>query len=195
MTTKNADAALANADSHTTYASGMCLQFVRGPCWGVGSFYVSAIDAWHGARHQHPGDRYPPQSAPLFFEGGQYGHAVIARGNDDRMRSTDCTSTGMVSNAAIGWIESHWGYRYLGWTEDLNGVDLPLEGSDMELTDPIAEWSPDDGGGGQTTVGKTLNQARGYAEDAYQRVKKLQDDVDRLENKVDKILNRIGGGG
>lgn len=193
MTAKNPDEALNNADAYTGYEPGYCLQYVRGPCWEVGSFYPSAIDAWHGARHQHPGDRKPPKGAPLMFEGGQYGHVVIARGNPPRMRSTDCTHTGQVSDEDIDWIETHWGYRYLGWVEDLNGVDLPLgTEDDMELTDPIAQWSPDEGQGDTTTVGKTLNQARGYAEDGYQRVKKLQDQVDRLEGKVDKLLNRIG---
>lgn len=74
---------------------------------------------------------------------------------------------------------------------------LPSGGSgatgddEMELEDTIHEWSPDDGDTGDTTVGKTLNQARGYAEDGYQRVKKLQNDVDELRAVVDKIWDAI----
>lgn len=58
------------------------------------------------------------------------------------------------------------------------------EDDDMNLNDDITEWSPDEGSTGDTTVGKTLNQARGYAEDAYERIRKLED-------KIDKILNAV----
>jgi murein DD-endopeptidase MepM/ murein hydrolase activator NlpD len=62
---------------------------------------------------------------------------------------------------------------------------------DMEQSDKISKWSPDDGETGSTTVGKTLNQARGYSEDAYQRVKKLEKQVDDLTATVNKIWNAI----
>jgi murein DD-endopeptidase MepM/ murein hydrolase activator NlpD len=65
------------------------------------------------------------------------------------------------------------------------------EDEDMDLQDEITEWSPDEGTTGDTTVGKTLNQARGYAEDTYDRVAKLQSKVDALDDKVDKILNAV----
>ena len=65
------------------------------------------------------------------------------------------------------------------------------EEDDMELTDEMHEWSPDDGDTGTTTVGKTLNQARGYAEDTYQRVKKLEGKVDDLSATVDKIWQAL----
>ena len=126
MTAPNADAALANADRYSSYESGYCLKWVR-TCWEVGSFYASAIDAWNGARHKHPGDRNPPDGAPCFYRGGSYGHIVIHRRHDSgRIRSTDCTYSGHVSDADLSWPETAWGDDYLGWTEDLNGVDLPV---------------------------------------------------------------------
>lgn len=141
MTAKDGAAALANADDYSSYDQGMCLQYVRGPCWGVGSFYPSAIDAWNGAARKHPGDRNPPVGAPMFYRGGTYGHIVISRGEGRRMRSTDCTTSTRVNNADDTWPETAWGDDYLGWTEDLNGVDLPLdlgedgEGDDMPQYD------------------------------------------------------------
>lgn len=128
MTAPDANAAVANANGYTSYAVGMCLQWVRGPCWEIGSFYGSAIDAWNGAKYKHPGDRNPPKGAPCFYRGGSYGHIVIADGNG--MRSTDCQSSGRVSHAALAWPETAWGDDYLGWTEDLNGVRLPLGTTD-----------------------------------------------------------------
>jgi hypothetical protein len=62
---------------------------------------------------------------------------------------------------------------------------------DMQTSDEITEWSPDEGSTGETTVGKTLNQARGYSEDTYDRMKSLQAKVNTLEDKIDKILNAV----
>lgn len=196
MTAASGRAAVDRANTWTSYASGMCLQWVRDKAWGVGSYYGSAIDAWNGAADKHPGDRNPPLGAPLFYRGGQYGHVVIARADDQR--GTDCTTTGRVSAAALSWPETAWGYAYLGWTGDLNGVDLPLgtdtnpEEDDMDLTDKMDEWSPADGTSkDQVTVGYTLRQARGYAEDGYQRVGKLAEEVSELRDDVRRILDKL----
>jgi hypothetical protein len=51
------------------------------------------------------------------------------------MRSTDCTSSGNVSDADLDWPVRSWGDVYLGWTEDLNGVRLPLGGDEMTEDD------------------------------------------------------------
>jgi hypothetical protein len=110
------------------------LKYVR-TWWEVPSLYGSAIDAWNGARDKHPGDRKPPDGAPLFFRGGNYGHIVIADPDHEGMRSTDCHSSGDVSDDDIGWTERTWGYDYLGWTGDLNGVTLPLGDEDDMTSD------------------------------------------------------------
>jgi hypothetical protein len=123
MVAKSAAIACDNANDYTSYDVGMCLKWVR-TCWEIGSFYGSAIEAWNGAKYKHPGDRNPPKGAPVFYRGGSYGHIVIANGGP--IRSTDCQSSGRVSNAALAWPETAWGDTYLGWTEDLNGVRLPL---------------------------------------------------------------------
>lgn len=125
MTAESGSEAVANGREVTRYDQGYCQKYVRGPCWEVGSLYGSAIDAWNGARFQHPYDRNPPVGAPCYYEGGQYGHAVISVGGG-RIRSTDCQSATYVNDAPLSWPETAWGYRYLGWTEDINGVTLPL---------------------------------------------------------------------
>jgi hypothetical protein len=141
VTARDADEAVANANRYTSYDVGMCLKWVRGPCWEVGSFYGSAIDAWNGAAHKHPGDRNPPKGAPCFYRGGSYGHIVIANGGP--IRSTDCQSSGRVSDAALSWPETAWGDDYLGWTEDLNGVNLPLEVKEDDDM-PYSDWPDKD---------------------------------------------------
>jgi hypothetical protein len=135
MTAPSGQAALANARDVDTYPPGYCQKYVRS-AWRVASLYGSAIDAWYGAVDRHPGDRTPPLGAPLYYEGGQYGHVVINTVADtQKMRGTDMLSSGVVSEDVIGWIENHWGYRYLGWTGDINGVDLPLGNKDDEMND------------------------------------------------------------
>ena len=127
MTAPSGQAALNNARQVNSYPPGYCLKYVRAEAWRVASLYGSAIDAWHGAVDRHPGDRTPPLGAPMFYSGGQYGHIVInTKANATTMRSTDCQTSGDVSETDIDWPVRNWGQTYLGWTGDLNGVDLPL---------------------------------------------------------------------
>jgi hypothetical protein len=139
MTAASAGDAVGNGHAVSTYDTGMCQKFVRGQCWEVPSLYGSAIEAWNGAREKHPGDRTPPNGAPVYYRGGQYGHAVIyCHGG---IRSTDCQSSGRVSDTDLGWPERNWGYEYLGWTGDINGVDLPLGGgADEPKEDDMPEY-------------------------------------------------------
>jgi hypothetical protein len=133
MTAPSGQAALDNARQVKTYPPGYCLKYVRAEAWRIGGLYASAIDAWHGAINRHPGDRTPPLGAPCFYSGGQYGHIVVWAEKPEDMRGTDMPSAGVVGEDALDWPERHWGQTYLGWTEDLNGVDLPL-GNEDEMT-------------------------------------------------------------
>lgn len=179
--------AVQTANGYTAYASGYCLQWVR-ICWEVNSLYASAIDAWYGARKKHPGDRTPPKGAPLFYMGGNYGHIVIAR--EDDMRSTDCKTSGQVSAAAISWPETQWGHVYLGWAEDLNGVDLPglTKEEDMPLSEDdiqkiavrvnkiIGEYGPD---------GKPRDPQNDDPDTGNQRLGNILKIVKDIQKKVD----------
>lgn len=130
-------ATIAYAHDVGTYPRGYCLRFVR-TCWEVGPLYASAIEAWNGARYKHPGDRTPPVGAPCYYQGGQYGHIVLfCPPGHKGIRSTDCPSATVVSDAELSWCEQAWGYRYLGWTEDLNGIRViePEEEDDMKPED------------------------------------------------------------
>ena len=192
MTAASGDAAVANGRQYDTYDSGMCQKYVRGPCWEVGSLYGSAIDAWNGARHKHPGDRTPPMGAPVYYRGGSYGHAVICVG-DGRIRSTDCTSRAQVNDAALSWPETAWGYEYLGWTEDINGVMLPIgDNEDMPLNENDLEKIAHRVNmvlGDYTSDG----DKRGDVKDPEQgnaRLNQIETVVRRLEDKVERLLDK-----
>ena len=138
MTASSSGQAVSNGHAVSRYDVGMCQKFVRDQCWRVPSLYGSAIEAWNGAREKHPGDRTPPEGAPVYYEGGQYGHAVLfCHGG---IRSTDCHSSGYVSDTDLAWPERAWGYRYLGWTGDINGVDLPLGQAPPEPEEDMPEY-------------------------------------------------------
>lgn len=192
MTARDANEAVANARAVHTYEPGYCQRFTR-EAWEVGSLYGSAIDAWNGSRQKHPDDRHPPKGAPCYYAGGNYGHAVVFVSESAQdIRSTDCTSTGDVSDADLSWPEVHWGYRYLGWTGDINGVDLPLDdgagGEDMPLTDEDL-----------SAIAKRVNQVLGDfnaqgeprtnddPEQANKRLAEIETIVRRLETKINAL--------
>lgn len=193
----NADQFVANANKAHSNEPGTCLMTVRQ--WaGIASKYPDASTAWKNVKDKHT-DRNPPRGSAVYWTGGShgYGHIVAALG-EQKIRSTDCTYAGQVSTTDLGWVERAWGLKYAGWSWEINGVTIPHEGTnggddDMQQSDKIALWSPDDGDEGDTTVGKTLNQARGYSEDAYQRIKKLESAVNDMSDKIDKIWNAVKG--
>jgi hypothetical protein len=188
--TNNAEQTAQSAEgSHTWDPPGYCLQWSRLRA-DIPSKYPDATTAWKNATGKHPGDRNPPRGAAVYWTGGSqgYGHICISVGGG-RVRSTDAGGAGNVATVPLDWFERNWGLPYAGWADSINQVTIPGvhhtgTGDDVELSDSIALWSPEDNPGGQTTVGKTLNQARGYAEDAYRRV------VD-VEKKVDQILKLL----
>lgn len=154
--------ALANALATKTCRPGMCLQVTRG--WlNIPARAYDADDAWDDATRKHPGDRTPPKGAPVFYAGGNHGHIALHLGGG-QIRSTDAPSAGLVSTQALTWPETHWGLRYLGWTEDLNGVDIDyLTGDDMptakEIADAVwAEALKDEVNGGTMAAGVMLRK-------------------------------------
>jgi hypothetical protein len=182
--------AVENGHNVGSYETGMCQKFVRDQCWRVPSLYGSAIEAWNGARYKHPGDRTPPVGAPCYYRGGSYGHAVIYCGPDHKgIRSTDCDTAYEVSDASLDWPERAWGYAYLGWTEDINGVRVitPAEEDDMPLTD-------DDLSAIANRVNKVLGdydskgKPRGDGEEyANQRLTQIENVVRDIQARVKKL--------
>jgi len=199
QTAKNAEADKANAP-------GMCLQQTR--IWaGIDAKYPDATTAWKHTNDRHPGDHNPPRGSAVYWTGGSkgFGHIATSLGKG-KVRSTDAGGKGRVATVSIAWVNRNWNMPYAGWAWDINEVTIPHTASgggggtdedegldDVGLDDKIVEWSPDDGTSKErTTVGKTLNQARGYSEDSYERVKRLEKAVVALDNKVDKILAKLG---
>jgi len=173
--------------------AGYCLVWSR-ELADIPARYGSAAAAWRAAHRRHRGDRTPPRGAMCFWTGGSHGYGHIAPSlGKGVIRSSDAGGQGRPATVPLGWVEEHWGLTYEGWTDNVNDIQIPGVGddNDMDLNDKIVKWSPgahDDAGkeDGQTTVGKTLNQARGYAEGAYQRLAALEEKVDQILATLDQ---------
>jgi hypothetical protein len=125
MVAQSAQEAINNALRYQTCVIGRCLQYTR--TWlEIDPRYPSASVAWAEANVRHT-DRKPKNGAPVFWTGGSQGYGHIAlHTSGGRIRSTDVLSGGLVSTVPLEWFDQHWpGLRYVGWTEDVNGVALP----------------------------------------------------------------------
>lgn len=128
MVVQSGEAAVENAKASKTCDVGYCLKYTR--TWlGIPSREYDAITAWENAQHKHVDGKdkdaqQPPKGAPVFWRGGSHGHIALAT-NNDHGRSTDTTSGGVVGTQEGDWWRNNWGMDYLGWTEDLNAVDIP----------------------------------------------------------------------
>jgi hypothetical protein len=185
----DAETTARNAEQTTTNDAGMCLQWSRQRA-AIASKYGDAATAWRNTNSPHPGDRNPPRGAMAYWTGGShgYGHIAPSVGGGD-VRSTDAGGKGRVATVDVGWPEGAWGLTYAGWAWDVNETTIPHDEEDddmgeLDLNQQITNWSPDDGSAGKITLGKTLNQARGYSEDTYQRLVQLQADVAAIKKAL-----------
>lgn len=117
--------ALELASGITTGYGGRCLEFVR-TCYGIGPRYDWAITAWNAAATQHSTTTTQgiPVGAPVFFAPHitRFGHVAIYVG-EGLMRTTNSVTRRIHTDPVVRW--EGWGYRFLGWTEDLNDVVIP----------------------------------------------------------------------
>lgn len=110
-----------------TSSPGMCLREVR-ECFGVGPGAEDAAEAWASAQKKHrttsPGKF--PRAVPVFWTGGSHGHGhiALASGYDGMCWSTDIRRPGWFDHVPIEEIHNKWGLTLVGWSEDLNGVQV-----------------------------------------------------------------------
>lgn len=175
--------------------SGWCLVFVRS-CYGVGPLYPSAAEAWWHAAHKHRAAEPEtiPRGVPVFWTGGShgFGHVALSRG-DGSCWTTDLIRAGKVDVAPINKVHARWGLELRGWTEDLNGTrvweddDMPYSKDELEhiiqhaiRTMPVAAWGPEHNPDGTTPLAQQVNQARGFAADAFREAKATRELVEKL---------------
>lgn len=99
-----------------------CLYFAR-IALQVPRRFPTAMSAWVHARYRHRTSIWSiPPGVPVFTKGASAaGHIAISLGNG-WVRSTDWPRDGLVGDVQLTTLLAKWRHRYLGWSEDLNGV-------------------------------------------------------------------------
>lgn len=141
MTINTSKQALVEAEGTTQNVPGECQRVTRGwfnaPSAGDqdGDGDADAKDGWlsEPLRARHVGDRTPPAGKPLYFEkdnGRGFGHRCISKGGS-ATRSTDMShgryDKGTTGDASIAEIERAMGVKYIGWSETIDGYEIPPE--------------------------------------------------------------------
>jgi hypothetical protein len=109
----------------------MCLRFVQS-VYGAPVKYASAWDAWNATTLKHLDRNLPPVSVPLWFShygtyGGVYanwGHVVAYFPEREQFLSSPPNGYGHTWLNNIEEIERMFNSKYVGWSEDLNGLDI-----------------------------------------------------------------------
>jgi hypothetical protein len=104
---------------------GYCLKICR-QAWKIPVKYPSAIVAWNNIPRKHK--FIDPMKAPVgathFWKGGKFGHVAIQSDKSGYVWSTDLPIKDRVGKIYYTEITKRWRFKYLGWTTQLNGVDL-----------------------------------------------------------------------
>ena len=130
--------AIVNALASKAYPVGMCAKWTREKYGlpALGDFDrdgdADAVDMWAACVLKEAGDRNPPAGVPVFWSGGSkgHGHAAVSLG-DGMIRTIDRPTSGQVGTVPLGEIERVWGLKYLGWTHDLYGHEIPDPEGDL----------------------------------------------------------------
>lgn len=102
-----------------------CLRFARF-CFGdvpsaTWNRPNSAKEAYLDTLHRHGPTVPAPVGVPGWYSGGDFGHVVLLIG-DGTCLSNDIRRKGKIDRVPVNEITRRWGFKYLGWTEDINGV-------------------------------------------------------------------------
>lgn len=103
---------------------GYCLRAIRS-LFGVAALYPDASTAWEEASRQHrtsdPGAI--PWGVPVWWVNSTHGHVALSLGRG-RCLTTDYVETGELGVAPIAALGPWCGGRLVGWSNDINGVDV-----------------------------------------------------------------------
>lgn len=104
--------------------SGYCLKTIR-TLYAVPALYPDAETAWEEAtrKHRTSDPTEIPRGAPVWWVNGGHGHVALSLG-EDWCQSTDYQRSGYLGRARISDLASWCGGRLVGWSEDLNGVNV-----------------------------------------------------------------------
>jgi len=111
--------------------AGMCLRFVQS-VYGAPVKYASAWDAWNATTLKHLDRDLPPVSVPVWFSHfgtyqgvyANWGHVVAYFPERGQFLSSPPNGYGNAWLNSIEEVERMFNSRYVGWSEDLNGLQV-----------------------------------------------------------------------
>jgi hypothetical protein len=110
-----------------TNVKGLCLKTCR-EAYLLPARYPSAIVSWNRTpkKYKNKNFRSAPVGALHYYRGGKYGHIVIQSDLRNRVWGTDLPVVNKVGLHHRRLPINRWGYKYLGWTNWLNGYEVEL---------------------------------------------------------------------
>lgn len=120
--------AIAFAKAHTTWAEGMCEQFVREALQQEAK-YLTAAAQWLAAPAAHRHTYWvPPVGVPVHFSThNPSGHVALSAGGG-YVYSTDMSAAGYepghVALVSLAQVEKSMNGSYLGWLDTCEGVSV-----------------------------------------------------------------------
>lgn len=127
---------LERKESGATGFQGWCLKTCR-EAWNAPADQPSAAKEWASIpveRRHTFAQAQAPLAAPVFWAGcGPFGHIALQAKHPDRVISTDAPKTDQIGIVDRGWFAKKWNARLLGWSCELNGVQVI---TDCPVCDP-----------------------------------------------------------
>lgn len=116
--------------SETPIKANRCLQYCR-LAWDLPAQDFSAWDEWQSIPvwRKHSDPKTAPVGAPHFWKSpfSRHGHIALQSEYVLEFESTDAPKKGFIGLVSLAWFKKHWrSYKYLGWSEELQGRKLPL---------------------------------------------------------------------
>lgn len=106
---------------------GLCLKTCR-EAYGIAARFSSAIISWNRTPNKYKNKdwRKAPVGALHYYEGGRFGHIVIQSDKRNKVWGTDLPITDKIGFHHRSLPVTRWKYKYLGWTNWLNGRQVKL---------------------------------------------------------------------
>jgi hypothetical protein len=121
--------------------AGMCLRFTQS-VYGAPVKYASAWDAWNATTLKHLDRDLPPVSVPLWFSHygtygapptyANWGHVVAYFPDRGQFLSSPGNGYGHAWLNSIEEVERMFNSTYVGWSEDLNGLQIAQHTNDPQ---------------------------------------------------------------
>lgn len=110
-----------------TGVKGLCLKTCR-EAYLLPAKYPSAIISWNRTpnKYKNKDFRKAKIGAVHYYAGGKYGHIVIQSEFKNKVWGTDLPISDKVGLHHRRLPVNKWKYKYLGWSNWLNGKELKL---------------------------------------------------------------------